>query len=171
MTKVRESMGVGSHIMLLKPPSPTASTVHLTHTTQSTLLPLPTSLLHPALLEKMRLSSPSSAHVHLSTLNRHQTENEISETFYDLQNVSPFPKLPPYFVHKSNFNAGSSDSGDDKGGTFSGQGIAAGIPLAAHVKRLTSAGECGAHSHNHSLTESIEISCFCVWFTHMHVCM
>jgi hypothetical protein len=63
-------------------------------------LPPPSSLLHPTLLEKMRLNSPTSAHMELTTLNRQQTENEINETLYNLQEASPFPKLPPYFVHR-----------------------------------------------------------------------
>ena len=62
--------------------------------------PPPSSLLHPTLLEKMRLGSPSSAHIHLSTLNRPQSSQSISETFYSLQDSAPFPRLPPYYVHK-----------------------------------------------------------------------
>lgn len=62
-------------------------------------------------MEKLRLGSPSAAHVDLATLNRHQTEHEINETLYGLQRVSPFPKLPPYFVHKS----ASEDNGDRDG--------------------------------------------------------
>lgn len=64
------------------------------------LLPPPSALLHPTLMEKMRLNSPTSAHMHLNTLNRQQTENEINETLYGLQEAAPFPKLPPYFVHR-----------------------------------------------------------------------
>lgn len=82
-----------------------ASSVATTHPTfgpaPTTLLPPPTALLHPTLIEKMRLGSPSTAHMDLSTLNKHQTENEINETFYGLQRASPFPKLPAYFVHQS----------------------------------------------------------------------
>lgn len=63
-------------------------------------IPPPSSLLHPTLLEKMRLGSPSSAHIQLSTLNRTQSEQAISETLYGLQNTAPFPRLPPYYVHK-----------------------------------------------------------------------
>lgn len=131
VAKASKSIGMASHVMPLKPP-PTTSTTHLTHTT---LFPPPTSLLHPTLLEKMRLGSPSNAHVHLSTLNRHQTENEISETFYKLHDASPFPKLPPYFVHKSNLDARGGDSGDK--GSGQGAAAAAGIPLAR-----------GIHSHH-----------------------
>lgn len=36
----------------------------------------------------------------LATLNRPQTENEINKTLFGLQEASPFPKLPPYFVHQ-----------------------------------------------------------------------
>ena len=63
-------------------------------------VPPPSSLLHPTLLEKMRLGSPSSAHIQLSTLNRAQSNRSISETFYGLQDTAPFPRLPPYYVHK-----------------------------------------------------------------------
>lgn len=63
-------------------------------------LPPPLALLHPTLLEKMRLDSPTPAHMHLTTLNRQQTEEEISDTLYGLQETAPFPKLPLYFVHQ-----------------------------------------------------------------------
>ena len=62
-------------------------------------LPPPSSILHPTLLEKMRLGSPSQAHRHLSTINSTQTNNAISETLYGLQDNAPFPRLPPYYVH------------------------------------------------------------------------
>lgn len=58
------------------------------------------SLMHPVLLEKMRLGSPSSSHIKLSTLNADQSQQDIIETFYNLHKTSPFPKLPPYYVHK-----------------------------------------------------------------------
>ena len=48
----------------------------------------------------MRLGSPSSAHIQLSTLNRGQSNQVISETLYSLQDSAPFPRLPPYYVHK-----------------------------------------------------------------------
>ena len=62
--------------------------------------PPPSALLHPTLLEKMRLDSPTPAHMHLTTLNRQQTEEEINDTLYGLQETAPFPKLPLYFVHR-----------------------------------------------------------------------
>lgn len=64
------------------------------------IIPSPTSLLHPTLLEKLRLGSPSTEHIELNTLNRYQTENDVNEAFYKLHTTSPFPKLPPYFVHQ-----------------------------------------------------------------------
>ena len=63
-------------------------------------IPPPSSLLHPTLLEKLRLGSPSSAHIHLSTINREQSNQSISETFYGLQDSAPFPRLSPYYIHK-----------------------------------------------------------------------
>lgn len=78
-----------------------ATTTHPILTPPPSLVPPLTALLHPTLLEKMRLGSPSTAHTDLSTLNRYQTDNEINETFYQLQKASPFPKLPVYFVHQS----------------------------------------------------------------------
>ena len=70
----------------------------------------PTSLLHPSLMEKLRLGSPTPAHMDLTTLNRHQSENEINKTLYGLQEMSPFPKLPPYFVHPSEEGGSREDS-------------------------------------------------------------
>ena len=67
---------------------------------ETPFLPPPSSLLHPTLLEKMRLDSPSSAHIQLSTLNRGQSNQVISETLYSLQDSAPFPRLPPYYIHK-----------------------------------------------------------------------
>lgn len=66
----------------------------------TTTLPPPDSLIHPILLEKMRLGSPSSSHIQLSTLNINQSQQDISEAFYDLHRTTPFPRLPPYYVHK-----------------------------------------------------------------------
>ena len=86
---------------------------HPTLTPHPTLVPPPTALLHPTLLEKLRLGTPTMAHVDLSTLNHHQTENEINNTFYELEKTSPFPKLPVYFVHKS--TAGGADGGEGRG--------------------------------------------------------
>lgn len=105
-------------------------------------LPPPTSLLHPTLLEKMRLDSPSTAHMHLSTRNKQQTDNEINETFYKIQNAAPFPKLPPFFVHKS--------EAESHGG-----GMTDCIPPVSHVKRPTSAG-LGKVSRRFSIEESEE---------------
>ena len=66
----------------------------------TTSFPPPDSLIHPILLEKMRLGSPSSSHIQLSTLNSNQSQQDISEAFYDLHKTTPFPRLPPYYVHK-----------------------------------------------------------------------
>ena len=109
---------------------------------QSILFPSPTSLLHPALLEKMRVGSPSSAHMLLSTLNRQQSEKEIRDTLYELQKVAPFPNLPPYFIHKSEFSG--QEGGYDDGVT--GQLGASDILLASHMKTLPS-GSFTEHSH------------------------
>ncbi|XP_064383505.1 F-box only protein 16-like [Halichondria panicea] len=65
-------------------------------------LPPPDSLIHPVLLEKMRLNgSPSTRHTQLTTLNIDQSQQDIHEAFYDLHKSNPFPRLPPYYVHKS----------------------------------------------------------------------
>ena len=86
----------------MEPTTPTPIPVPLaTPIPTSTSVPTPTALLHPTLMEKLRLGSPTPAHTDLSTLNRYQTESEINRTLYGLQETSPFPKLPPYFVHPS----------------------------------------------------------------------
>ena len=81
----------------MKPSSKARATVSAP---EAPLIPPPSSLLHPTLLEKMRLGSPSSAHIQLSTLNRGQNNQIISEALYSLQDSAPFPRLPPYYVHK-----------------------------------------------------------------------
>ena len=58
--------------------------------------------MHPTLLEKLRLGAPSSGHIQLSTINRSQSQHAVVEEFYRLQDSSPFPKLPPYFIHSTN---------------------------------------------------------------------
>ena len=62
----------------------------------------PSALMHPTLLEKLRLGAPSSGHIQLSTINRSQSQHAVVEEFYRLQDSSPFPKLPPYFIHSTN---------------------------------------------------------------------
>lgn len=65
-------------------------------------LPPPDSLIHPVLLEKMRLNGSSSIkHAPLTTINIDQSKQDIHEAFYDLHKTNPFPRLPPYYVHKS----------------------------------------------------------------------
>ncbi len=78
----------------------------------TTPIPPPTALLHPSLMEKLRLGSPTSAHMDLATLNRYQTDNEISKILYGLQEASPFPKLPPYFVHQSDAEGGNREESE-----------------------------------------------------------
>ena len=78
---------------------------------ETPFIPPPSSLLHPTLLEKMRLDSPSSAHIQLSTLNRGQSNQVISETLYSLQDSAPFPRLPPYYVHKPRDSDAARTSG------------------------------------------------------------
>ncbi len=72
-------------------------------------LSAPSSLLHPTLLEKMRLDSPTIAHMRLSTRNQRQSPHEMNQTLYKLQSDAPFPKLPPYFVHKEGSGDGNGD--------------------------------------------------------------
>ncbi len=68
-------------------------------------LPPPGSLIHPVLLEKMRLNGSSSKkHTQLTTLNIDRSQQDIYEAFYDLHKTNPFPKLPPYYVHKSEYS-------------------------------------------------------------------
>lgn len=65
-------------------------------------LPPPDCLIHPVLLEKMRLNgSPSPLHSQLTTLNINQSDRDMHDAFYDLHKTNPFPRLPPYYVHKS----------------------------------------------------------------------
>lgn len=63
--------------------------------------PPPSALMHPTLLEKMRLGTPTSGHIHLCTVNRSQSQTVARDEFYRLQDASPFPRLPPYYVHSS----------------------------------------------------------------------
>ena len=61
----------------------------------------PSALIHPTLLEKLRLGAPTSGHIQLSTLNKSQSQHAVVDEFYRLQDSSPFPKLPPYFIHST----------------------------------------------------------------------
>ena len=67
----------------------------------------PSALIHPTLLEKMRLGSPTPSHIHLSAMNR--TQHAVMDEFYRLQDSSPFPRLPPYYVHSSSMAENERD--------------------------------------------------------------
>ena len=75
----------------------------------------PSALMHPTLLEKLRLGAPTSGHIQLSTLNKSQSQHAVVDEFYRLQDSSPFPKLPPYFIHSTTdkLSVREPNEGDD----------------------------------------------------------
>ena len=104
-------------------------------------LPPPDSLIHPVLLEKMRLGSPSTSHTQLSTLNSDQSQQGIHEAFYDLHKTNPFPRLPPYYVHKSEeLNRTNSEMGS-RGSVFPTSRPPSGRPDT----KKTSSGKVSEH--------------------------
>lgn len=69
----------------------------------------PSALIHPTLLEKLRIGTPTEGHQQLCTLNNPQNESSIVDQLYTLQTTSPFPKLPSYYIH-SDSNRGKVDT-------------------------------------------------------------
>ena len=67
-------------------------------TTTSQSSPLQPTL-HPTLLEKLRLGSPSEHHMQWSAINRSSDGVAASRQLHELQSSAPFPKLPPYYCH------------------------------------------------------------------------
>jgi hypothetical protein len=60
------------------------------------------TVLHPSLLEKLRLGSPNSDNVFISTINHSSNVNsqELTAKVHNVQSKSPFPSLPPYYLIK-----------------------------------------------------------------------
>ena len=55
----------------------------------------PTSLMHPTLMEKLRLGLPTSGYLHTDST----VPIDTVTSFYRLQDISPFPHLSPYYIH------------------------------------------------------------------------
>ena len=74
----------------------------------------PTCLMHPVLVEKLRVGVSGVGNRQLSTVNFWQSEQSIRDQFYDLQDRSPFPKLPPYCTCEAQFCASHLDERDNR---------------------------------------------------------
>ena len=55
-------------------------------------------MLHPSLLEKLRLGDPSDDNVSISTKNISLAGKDLADVISRVQTASPFPKLLPYYV-------------------------------------------------------------------------
>ncbi len=87
------------------PPQPSSTTVshpphlnhHCTSVSEAIHVPaihpkVPDSVMHPGLLEKLRLGQPTPGYLSSVPI-------DTQTSFYKMQDVSPFPHLPPYYVH------------------------------------------------------------------------
>lgn len=77
-------------------------------TTTSQTSPLQPTL-HPTLLEKLRLGSPSEQHMQWSAINRSSDRETASRQLHELQSSAPFPKLPPYYSHSPHGDSAASE--------------------------------------------------------------
>ena len=55
-------------------------------------------MLHPSLLEKLRLGDPNDDNVSISTKNISLAGKDLADVISRVQTASPFPKLLPYYV-------------------------------------------------------------------------
>ena len=83
-------------------------------TTDRTSPPQPT--MHPTLLGKLRLGSPSAKHVQYSAVNRNNSRTATT-ALHEIQQSAPFPKLPPYYTTGSDTAGWNGGTGDWNGGT------------------------------------------------------
>ena len=86
-------------------------------TTDQTSPPQPT--MHPTLLGKLRLGSPSAKHVQYSAVNRNNSRTATT-ALHELQQSAPFPKLPPYYTTGSDTAGWNGGTGEWNGDTSTG---------------------------------------------------
>ena len=83
-------------------PVPQWSPTPMTTTEDQTSPPQLT--MHPTLLEKLRLGTPTPHHVQFSTINSKQSRSATNTDLLKIHQTSPFPKLPAYFNSPSTVN-------------------------------------------------------------------
>ena len=87
--------------------SPTQTTIQNTtdqpqppQTTTDQTSPTQTTTLHPTLLEKLRVGSPTSQHTQFSAINNKLSRKVSRDNIHAIQQTSPFPKLPAYYTNE-----------------------------------------------------------------------
>lgn len=91
------------------PVPPQWSPTPLTTTEDQTSPPRLT--MHPTLLEKLRLGTPTPHHIHFSTINSKQSGSATKTDLHKIHQTSPFPKLPAYFSSPSAVNESQIPTG------------------------------------------------------------
>ena len=58
------------------------------------------AMLHPSLIEKLRVGTPTNETISISNINHHEKEDDtqLAAVVEHVQPHAPFPSLPPYYV-------------------------------------------------------------------------
>ena len=59
------------------------------------------AVLHPSLIEKLRVGTPTNETISISNINRNEKEDDkqLAAVVQHVQSHAPFPSLPPYYIN------------------------------------------------------------------------